>query len=826
MNTDLKQAKRQGNGHADSMPRQDRLPPFSLEAEQAVLGCIFLDPQTWVPVCIEKLGSSEPMYDLRHRTIFDNVLAMYDERIPVDLLTISTRLRDKGQLEKVGGLAYLCALPDATPTAANLEYYAAIVQEKYRLRRIIQIATGVVSQVYSNAESPDAETIIDEAERQFLKMSDGCSAQALPKMSALVSRAIEVIEHLHQNQGILTGTPTGFIDFDKLTGGLQAGEMIVIAGRPSMGKAQPMDAQVVTPFGLRSLSWLWEGDEVIGLDGRPTRVIGIFPQGEKRVYRVTFSDGTSTRCCAEHLWKTQTRNERRRGEGFTVKNTATIAATLHREGGGPNHAVQLHGPVEFKPVIFPLPLHPWLLGALLGDGRLKSGNICFFKPEQDVQDRVKELLPPEDTWRAAPGGLRIIRKKRNNLKSRTCQIIESMNLRVDSPDKRIPSEYMVAGIHERLNLLMGLLDTDGHTCGASIEYSTSSANLKEQVPMLARGLGYVVQSPSGRIPSFAYKGQIKQGLPSWRFQIHLRPGVPLPVTSLKHLSRVKLTSRKFHRSIVSITDEGMEQCACIRVAAEDSIYLTDQFIPTHNTSLAMNIAEHVAVDHQLPVGIFSLEMTADSLALRMLCSRARVNLRTVRDGFLAERDFPRLTGASAKLGAAPLHVDDSSGLSIFQLRTKARRMTSQFGIKLFIVDYLQLLHSTNRKADNRQQEIADISGGIKSLAKELKVPIIALSQLNREADREGKKRPRLADLRESGAIEQDADVVGLLHRTKEEGEDESALMSECTPINLLIAKQRNGPTGEIPLTFLRSYTRFESAARAVDAQETSLPYVD
>jgi replicative DNA helicase len=240
------------------------------------------------------------------------------------------------------------------------------------------------------------------------------------------------------------------------------------------------------------------------------------------------------------------------------------------------------------------------------------------------------------------------------------------------------------------------------------------------------------------------------------------------------------------------------------------------------TSLAMNIAEHVAIDEKLPVGVFSLEMTAESLVLRMLCSRSRVNLRNVREGFLAERDFPKLTGSAGKLANAPLHIDDSSGLSILQLRAKARRMHQQYGIKLFVIDYLQLLHSSSLKADNRQQEIADISSGIKALAKELNVPVIVLSQLNREVEREKGRAPRLSDLRESGAIEQDADVVGLLYKPAPQNEDEEQANEpgddEAALVNLLIAKQRNGPAGEdVHLTFLKSYTRFESAAKIQDA---------
>ena len=193
---------------------------------------------------------------------------------------------------------------------------------------------------------------------------------------------------------------------------------------------------------------------------------------------------------------------------------------------------------------------------------------------------------------------------------------------------------------------------------------------------------------------------------------------------------------------------------------------------------------------------------------------------------MSERDFPKLLTATGRLSTAPLYVDDTPGLSILQLRARARRMWQQFGIKLFVIDYLQLLHSTARRADqNRQQEIADISSGVKNLAKELDVPVIVLSQLNREVERDKSRKPRLSDLRESGSIEQDADLVALLYKADpanprkaaggEEEEDE-APDADAVAVNLLIAKQRNGPTGDVHLTFLKSFTRFESASKIPD----------
>ena len=239
------------------------------------------------------------------------------------------------------------------------------------------------------------------------------------------------------------------------------------------------------------------------------------------------------------------------------------------------------------------------------------------------------------------------------------------------------------------------------------------------------------------------------------------------------------------------------------------------------TSLAMNIAEHVALEVGLPVGVFSLEMSAASLILRMLCSLARVNMRSIRDGFMSESDFPKLMSASGRLAGAKLLIDDTAGLSILQLRARARRMHQQHGIKLFVIDYLQLLNSTARRAqENRQQEIADISSGIKALAKELNVPIIVLAQLNRELEKDKSRKPRLSDLRESGSIEQDADLVGLLYKPNASDEEDGAASEESDglAVNLLIAKQRNGPTGDVNLTFLKPYTRFESAAKFSDVE--------
>jgi replicative DNA helicase len=236
------------------------------------------------------------------------------------------------------------------------------------------------------------------------------------------------------------------------------------------------------------------------------------------------------------------------------------------------------------------------------------------------------------------------------------------------------------------------------------------------------------------------------------------------------------------------------------------------------TALVMNIAEHVAVNESRPVAVFSLEMSAQQLVQRLLCSRAGVNSQKVRDGtFLADRDFPKLTAAASKLAEANIFIDDSAGLNILELRAKARRLKAQHEIELIVIDYLQLLRSTSRRGqENRQIEISEISAGIKGLAKELNIPIIVAAQLNRNPENrtgDSKGRPRLSDLRESGSIEQDADLVALLVRQEYYADTEEEKDETEGKADLIIAKQRNGPTGDIPLTFRKEFTRFEDRAR-------------
>lgn len=431
----------------------DRVPPFSLEAEQSVLGAMFLEREAVLAAA--EILQPEDFYRDAHRYIFQAILDLEEEGRPADLVTVTEALRRRDWLEKVGGLAFITTLAESVPTAANVEYYARLVEDKSILRRLIREATRIIQNSYEAAD--DARAILDDAEQIILRVSQYRDTSGFVQVKDIISDAYDRIEYLYQNKGGLTGIPTGFKDLDHLTAGLQPSDLIIIAGRPSMGK----------------------------------------------------------------------------------------------------------------------------------------------------------------------------------------------------------------------------------------------------------------------------------------------------------------------------------------------------------TSFALNVAQYVALEEKLPVAIFSLEMSREQLIQRLLCSEAGIDGQKLRTGFLDEEDWLLLTAAMARYSEAPIYIDDSPIMTVMDIRAKARRLVQERGPALIIVDYLQLLDG-RRAFDSRQQEITEISRGLKALARELTVPVVALSQLSRAVEQRQDKRPVLSDLRESGAIEQDADVVALIYRDEyyNPATDKKGISE------IIIGKQRNGPTGMIQLAFLKNFMRF------------------
>ena len=436
-----------------------KVPPQSIDAEQSVLGGLLIDNQRWDTIA-DKI-SIDDFYRREHRLIFSAISALCHENSPADVVTVSERLEQTGDLDAAGGLAYLGSLANNTPSAANVAAYAEIVRERSILRQLLH-ATGEISDAAYNPGDRSANQVLDYAEKRVFDISESRARRrgGYEPIASLLTKTVDRIDELYRKQGAITGVATGFTDLDDKTSGLQPSDLVVIAGRPSMGK----------------------------------------------------------------------------------------------------------------------------------------------------------------------------------------------------------------------------------------------------------------------------------------------------------------------------------------------------------TTLAMNIAENAAVGHKIPVAIFSMEMPGTQLAMRMMASLGRINAHRVRTGKLDDEDWPRLTSAVSLLSEAPIFIDDTPALTPMELRARARRIKREHDLGLIIVDYLQLMQTGDASTENRATEISNITRALKGLAKELNVPLIAMSQLNRSLEQRTDKRPVMSDLRESGAIEQDADVILFIYRDEVYNEDSP---SKGTA-EIIIGKQRNGPIGKVTLTFLGEYTKFEN----------------
>lgn len=440
---------------------QSRIPPQNIEAEQSVIGAMLLNNDA-VNKVLEFLDPND-FYREAHRKIFLAVIELYQKNEPADLVTVTNTLKTQNVLDDIGGPQYLASLVDRVPTAANVVYYGMIVREKSILRHLISSATQIIDKSYD--ENEEVDSFLDEAEKIIFDVSQKKIKQSFYSIKDIVKDSFKTIEKLYERKELITGVPTGFSDLDRLTSGLQPSDLVILAGRPSMGK----------------------------------------------------------------------------------------------------------------------------------------------------------------------------------------------------------------------------------------------------------------------------------------------------------------------------------------------------------TALGMNMVAHAAIEMNLPCAIFSLEMSKEQLVQRLLCSEARVSASKLRGGFLTETDWPKLTRAAGSISEAPIYIDDTPAINVLEMRAKARRLQKERGVKMILVDYLQLMRGVGR-TESREREISEISGSLKALAKELKVPVIAISQLNRAVESRQDKRPQMADLRESGAIEQDADVIMFVYRDEvynRESEDKGTA-------EVIIGKQRNGPIGYTKLKFFNEFTKFEDFAKGVD----------
>lgn len=680
----------------------------------------------------------------------------------------------------------------------SLHNRAETVLDLYKRRQAMIAAHGLLSGAES-LDAPLADTISTFDETIGLSHTN---APPILDGKRLAQELNSDLERRFDLKGALSGIDTGLWGLNKITDGLQAGEVWIIGARPSVGKAQPLHSKILTPNGWKTMGEMKEGDFVIGADGKPKLVRGVFPQGVKPVLRFTTTDGASAECCEEHLWLTSSRSERKAGFPASVKQASEIAKTLKSLGRN-SHALPYCEPVEFVPT--KTTIDPWLLGVWIGDGS-GNGNAMIHNPEPDIIERIKAALPESDIATIYVGDekhscpqIRIKRKQRNNECSDLMAYLRSVGLgEATSFTKFIPTEYLLGNRATRLELLRGLIDSDGYVFGkrGHIEVSTASDRLSGEIIHLVQSLGGRA-SVRMKENHYVLGGFRHEAADSWRIVISFTNGI-VPVSSRKHLAKYRPLNRRTWRFINSCQKAGESECQCISV--DGGLYITDGFLITHNTGLALNIADHVAINQGIPCLFVSLEMSALALSRRLLSMRGEINGRSIRSGTFTASEFKSMAVFHGKLKDAPLYIMDSpGGVRINQLCHSIRAAVKRWGVRVVFIDYLQKIRP-EAKGEKRTYEIGDTSSQLVELTKREKINLFALAQLNRENEKDKGRPPRLSDLADSKSIEADADFVGLLDRPINGDEGQAVLR---------VAKQRDGERGSIPLIFQGWHCRFK-----------------
>lgn len=822
----------------------------NVEAEMALIGAMLMRPELWLAV--GATVTPEMFADAKHQIIWAGIAAMNTEGLVADPLTLLSRLGAAGPLDAIGGGQYLAKLAASVPSLQATPTYAGIVRDLYVRRSAVAICQQAVLRLEQG--DPDAKTgeVLDDASREIDNLSLIGGSRSTVSIAAAADVAMAAAEAAYKSQGKTVGVQTGFVDVDRLVGGLLPGMLYIIAGRPSMGKEQPVDTPTLTPAGWRPLGDLRIGDLVIGRDGRPTRVIGRKPQGTKPAYRLTFWDGSTAESGLEHLWAVAPSSGRGRKQ-FQVLSLAEImrrgiAAPKKSGRFGAKWRVPVVAPVEFAPQA-DLPIDPYALGVLIGDGALSRRELRFSNPDfdGDIRGRMAAAMGRAGVeLRENRSGACPYFDLRGPGRPALRSAIAALGLNVKSPAKFIPPAYKTAAPSARLALLRGLMDTDGGVMGGSSCFFTTSAALAEDVVFLVRSLGGV-----SKIRRY---DRAHQGKPTEYVVVVQLADCPF----LTERKAKRWRPRPISRYIWAVEYARDVEQVCIRVEAPDGLYVTRDFIVTHNSAYAIWMA-HAVATAGLRVHFVSAEMTEEQCARRLIGPVAGIPPFDLQRGEIPEGGFPRLIKARATLERLWLTIDDTPSPTTSMLRascqrqdrkgralnakaaqkpgltqTRVKELLERPGIDLVIVDHLgKIKASAEAQKHGPTHAVGEVSGSLKELAKQLNVPVIALCQLNRAVEARDEKRPGLSDLRQSGEIEQDADIVAFVYREayylerrqpiQREGEDAEKYSSRVAAwqhrlidmrhvAELVVAKNRDGPTGIARLHFNDKMMRFTNLA--------------
>jgi replicative DNA helicase len=844
-----------------------RVLPYNLEAEESLIGAMLLSKDAIVAA--SELGvSSVDFYKPVHGHIFDAITSLYSAGEPADPVTVGEELRRAGLLGDVGGPGLLVSLQVRTPATSSAARYARIVGEHALLRRLIAVAGEIAEMGYRVPD--DVAEAVDRAEAMVFDVAQHRVSDTMAPIRDLLDLSLTRLEMLYEKADSITGVPTGYRGFDELLSGLQPSSLVIVGARPATGKCLTGDTLLLDPrTGARcTLAEVYRrgrrGDDVevtsLGAldhqlhERRPSAFID---DGVRPVFRVRTRLGREVRTTAAHPFLTPT--GWRPLADITVGTPVAVPQVLPVFGqaamAGPEVVLLAYllddgahtgAAVRFtttsKAVLGDLAGHARRLGIDPVAERSATGAFtCRLRPRPGGSDTLYQAL--------ADHGLLGANAQRRSIPEAVF---------------RLPRTQMALF----LNRLLGAGGSTGWSSrgggAAGVSYCCRSGTLAADVAHLLlrfginahhrhrvihrqgwRGPGHeleVTSVPELRIlaaeigmfskdsalahlldrldhqqrsdhRTLAYAGHRAAGglqgsVPAGRLAASTDVTEP-PATLATPATPTPATTSVRWDEVVAIDAAGDHQVYDLTVPGDHNFVAADIFV--HNTAFALGMAAHAALEANRPVLFFSLEMSHLEITQRLLASEARVDSTRMRNGRLAESDWTKISHAIGRLAEAPLYIDDNPRATVLEIRAKARRLKSRLGdLGIVIVDYLQLMTGRDR-AENRQVEVSEISRGLKVLARELQTPVVALSQLSRGLELRADKRPMLADLRESGSLEQDADVVVFLYRDELYHPDSP----DRGTAEVLVAKHRSGPTGMERLAFLDHYTRFANMAKDI-----------
>jgi replicative DNA helicase len=785
-----------------------KLPPQALDLEEAVLGAMMIDKKG-VDEVIDIL-QPDAFYKEGHKHIFEAIVQLFTDSQPVDLLTVSAQLKKNAKLDLVGGDFYLIQLTQKISSSAHIEFHSRIILQKFIQRSLIKISSEIIEESYD--ESTDVFDLLDKAESKLYEVTQGNIKRSSETAQSLVIQAKKRIEEIANKEG-LSGIATGFDKLDKITSGWQPSDLIIIAARPGMGKCLGKGTKVLLFDGsLKKVEDIESGELLMGDDSKP-RVVKSIARGREKMYWVHQNKAISYRVNESHilsLKRSRVEGGYQKGEilNITVKDYLLKSDKFKSNYKGYKVAVDFSN----KEV----PLEPYYLGLWLGDGHSYSQRITNIDEEiinylDDYANRLEsELVVYEQENRTNSYGI-VNRNKFSEPVFSTCIQSELRKLNLIQ-NKHIPHDYLTNSKKNRLALLAGIIDSDGYYSNEfnCFEIVQKREEFSKQIKFLCDSLGFrtSLKKKKTSIKSSGFEGE------AYRLRLFGNLN-EIPTKVERKKAREWKSKVDWTVTGITIAFDCVDDYYGFEIDG-NRLFLLEDMTVTHNTAFVLSMARNIAIDFGQPVALFSLEMSSVQLITRLISSETGLSSEKLRTGKLEKHEWEQLSVKVKNLEKAPLYIDDSPSLSIFDLRAKARRLASQHGIKLIIVDYLQLMTAgaSGKGPGNREQEISTISRNLKALAKELSVPVIALSQLSRAVETRGSsKRPLLSDLRESGAIEQDADIVSFIYRPEyykiDEWDDDDRSPTEGQA-EFIIAKHRNGSLESIRLKFIGNLGKFDN----------------